>query len=156
MGSDEKTLSKVMEDAVKYAQDGGVVIVAAAGNSGSNHKQYSAQDKDVVSVRSLDGYSGSISSFANWGDWVDVAAPAGRVLGPVPDGGYAWWAGTSMAAPQVAGQIALLRSERPGLSSKDQTDAVTKSARKLRSKSVKFGAIDLPASLDFVDRGKVK
>ncbi len=153
MGTAQKLSSKVIEDAVKYAKDRNVMLVAAAGNDASNVRQYPAQDKDVLSVTSVDD-ADQLSIFACWGDWVDVAAPGDRVLGPVPGGRYAWWAGTSMATPQVAGQVALIRSQAR-LSLNGQRDAVTKSATKAKLLT-KFGTVNIPKSLDLVLRGKVK
>ncbi len=151
MGTGQKTKSHLVEEAIAYATERDVLVVAAAGNAATDARQYPAQDKGVLSVTSV-STDQELSAFANWGDWVDLAAPANRVLGPVPGGGYAWWAGTSMAAPQVAGQAALIRARAGDLKAKDQVEAMTKSARKLRAVKVKFGAVDLMASLARADK----
>ena len=155
LGTAEKTESKVVEDALKYAEERGSLVVAAAGNSATNERQYPAQYKEVLSVTSMDQFD-QLSNFACWGDWVDVAAPSEDVLGPVAGGGYARWSGTSMAAPLIAGQVALLRSYAPGLSLNGQRDAVAKSARKLAKVKLKYGVVNVPGSLDLLANGKIK
>jgi hypothetical protein len=99
-----------------------VAIVAAAGNSGKERPFWPAAFKRVVSVGALDTRAGEIrrASFSNHGWWVDVYAPGVRILSthlqatwklpndksPRTIDGFAYWSGTSFAAPQVAAMIA--------------------------------------------------
>ncbi len=108
LGTPGRIESDLLDLAIKHAHDQGVKVVAAAGNSAQDQKSYPAEHKHVLSVTSVSVGRDAVSQFANWGGWVDVAAPASRVRGPVPARGFARWAGTSMAAPQVSGQLALL------------------------------------------------
>ena len=55
---------------------------------------------------------GTIANYSNWGSTVDIAAPGSGILSTVPSG-YEEMSGTSMAAPQVAGVAALIRSRAP-------------------------------------------
>ncbi len=92
----------------------GVVVVAAAGNSGSTTPEYPAAEGvtgllSVAATTSTD----NLASFSNRGSWVNVAAPGEKILSAVPGGGYATWSGTSMAAPLTAGEAALVRSAYP-------------------------------------------
>lgn len=153
MGTSTKIDTKVVDDALKAAKKRGVVVVVAAGNAASDKKQYPAEDKNVISVASVESATQGLSRFSSWGGWVDVAAPADFVVGPVPGGGYARWAGTSMAAPQVSGQVALIRSRVAQLGVDRELDAVTKTSHKLISKAKpKHGSIDLLASLAAADK----
>jgi thermitase len=92
----------------------GVVIVASAGNSGSSAPEYPAAEgvSGSLSVGASTPID-SLASFSNYGAWVHIAAPGQDILSSVPGGEYAFWSGTSMAAPLVAGQAALVRAANP-------------------------------------------
>lgn len=107
--------SELMKDILEdLAQTYDVMIVAAAGNLNSTVKQFPAAEDEVLSVTSIDGASKK-SAFANYGDWIDVAAPGEGISSTFPVNIYAMWSGTSMAVPFVAGQAALIRSAAPAM-----------------------------------------
>jgi subtilisin family serine protease len=100
-----------------------VVVVAAAGNDGSAAPAWPAADPGVLAV-------GSPAAYSNHGRWVDAVVPAEGVVSTSVQGvragaggpvewrqPYRAWTGTSFAAPQVAGLLAvrLSRSGRPAL-----------------------------------------
>ncbi|MBI2869135.1 MAG: S8 family serine peptidase [Chloroflexi bacterium] len=98
--------STVLQEAVSYAWDKGVVIVAAAGNNGKTTPSYPAYYPEAIAVAATDG-NDKLYSFSNRGDWVDVAAP-GSAYSTVKGNGYGTMNGTSMASPYVAGLAGLL------------------------------------------------
>ncbi|MBX3055542.1 MAG: S8 family serine peptidase [Anaerolineae bacterium] len=107
--------SELLEDVIEDATDAGIVVIAAAGNMGSTSEQYPAADDNVLGVTSV-GPAAVLSPFANYGAWVDVAAPGQSITSTFPVDGYAQWSGTSMAAAFISGQAALIRSQQPALS----------------------------------------
>ncbi len=106
--------SRGEEAAVDYAWAHGVVIVAAAGNMGSNTYHYPAAHPNVIAVVATDA-SDNRAGFSNWGDFIDVAAPGVSVYSTYRWGNYGPMSGTSMAAPHVAGLAALILSRNAQL-----------------------------------------
>jgi thermitase len=107
-------LTRKINEAINH----GSVVVAAAGNYDSVVSQYPASrtipaaddDDGLLAVTSVDP-EGKKSDFANYGRWVDVAAPGEEILSTYPVSRYAYWSGTSMATPFVAGEAALIKSQ---------------------------------------------
>ncbi|MBL0385952.1 peptidase S8 [Tumebacillus sp. ITR2] len=102
--------SQASQDAINYAYNKGVIIVAAAGNESTSAKSYPAAYNNVVSVASTTSTDAK-SSFSNYGSWVDVAAPGSSILSLRLGGGTTTMSGTSMATPLVAGLMSLTWSK---------------------------------------------
>lgn len=121
-------------DAIQYAAKNDVLIVNAAGNEGLNlddpaNRVYPNDQLDTTSemsdtfltIGALDDTYGSeiIASFSNYGKSnVDIFAPGERIWSTTPNNTYEFLGGTSMAAPNVAGIAAMLRSYYPKLKAK--------------------------------------
>ena len=137
-----------LESAVNEAYDKGVVVVAAAGNSGvQGDKEYPAAYDHVIAVAGLspDGTHVDSSSVR---PYVDVAAPGELIDGPAPAGGgfgRLVEGGTSFAAPYVSATAALLLSRYPGMSPAAVYERITATAIHPpggRNNIVGFGELD--------------
>lgn len=110
----------VVENAFIAAQRAGVLVVAAAGNSGASRDgsstvSYPAAFPSCISVGAVDS-ARNLAWFSSRGPRVDVVAPGVDVTSCAPRGAYATCSGTSMAAPHVSGALALAlkRGMTPG------------------------------------------
>lgn len=138
--------SELIQDVLHTIVEGGnVVVVGAAGNANSDAKQWPAASSYVIGVTAI-GANRQKAAFANYGSWVDMAAPGDGIYSAFPLNGYAWWSGTSMAAPFIAGQAALIHSRFPTLNSQQVTDRIEKTAQRLGGK-LGEGLPNLVASL---------
>ena len=105
------------KEMIDYAVSKGAVVIAAAGNSGSERIHTPGAYPNVLCVANTtegDRAAGSTT----YGPWVDVSAPGSAILSCVIGSpqSYQKFTGTSMASPLVAGLAGLVRSHRPDLS----------------------------------------
>lgn len=127
MSLGQRVSSRTLEAAVNNAWNQGVVIVAAAGNAGTQAQVYPGAYPNVIAVAATDNKDAK-ASFSTYGKWVDVAAPGVRVYSTLPDyatvlgaqnslsPGYDILSGTSMASPIAAATAALVWSTPSGTS----------------------------------------
>jgi thermitase len=131
--------SRLLREKVKGALGNGVVVVAAAGNHDSLQPQYPAsngppplwvasENDGLLAVTSVSAAEKK-SDFANYGKWVDIVAPGEDILSTYPVSKYAYWSGTSMASPFVAGEAALIRSTDGRLDPGDVEKRIRSGAR---------------------------
>jgi thermitase len=99
--------SSTLEDAVNYAWNNGVVVVASAGNGASTTPAYPAYYTNCIAVGATDA-NDVLASWSNYGNWVDVAAPGVSIYSTLKNNSYGYMGGTSMASPYVAGLAALV------------------------------------------------
>ena len=105
--------NETLHSAVKAANAAGLIMVAAAGNDGAA-VDYPAALPEVIAVSATDS-NNNVTSWSSRGPEVLVAAPGSNIYSTYKGGAYASMSGTSMAAPHVAGAIALKLQVAPGL-----------------------------------------
>jgi serine protease len=96
-----------MDQAIQYAYNRGVTMVAAAGNDGEPWVAYPGRDPRVIAVGAV-GPDLVRAEWSNYGSKVDVVAPGADILSAWPTNSFANASGTSMATPHVAGLAALM------------------------------------------------
>ncbi|GIJ29644.1 type VII secretion-associated serine protease [Micromonospora qiuiae] len=112
-----------VEQAVRYALERDVVLVAAAGNQHQDGARpdpvpYPAAYDGVIGVGAIDRNGVRIRQ-SQIGPYVDIVAPGGGVVAATRLVGHAVWDGTSFAAPMVSATAALIRAAEPNLSAKE-------------------------------------
>lgn len=99
--------SETLEKAVQDAADAGILVVAAAGNTGSEGVQYPAAYDEVMAVGAVDK-DGSVEQYSAKGEELDLVAPGELVRTTGFIGSEEVVSGTSLAAPQVAAAASLI------------------------------------------------
>lgn len=140
-----------VDDAVKYAQSKGVLLIAAAGNDNSDideNRHYptkfykeGGEADNWITVGALSYKKGEdmVANFSNYGDVsVDVFAPGVVIYSTVPGSRYEEKQGTSMAAPAVTGVAALLKSYFPTLTASQLKQIILESSVKFNDLSVQL------------------
>ncbi|WP_442603730.1 S8 family peptidase [Paenibacillus sp. KN14-4R] len=124
------TSSEFLHDAIKYAYDRDVVLVAASGNDNTDRPSYPAYYSEVFAVAATDA-NRDRAPFSNYGDYVDVAAPGVSIASTYPPHQYAALSGTSMACPHVTALAAMIRSINPNLRNTEVMDIIRNTAQDL-------------------------
>jgi hypothetical protein len=104
-----------IQRSLEAARKKGIVLVAAAGNEGAKSPpMYPAADPNVIAVSATDA-DDLILEQSNRGNYIAVAAPGSQIMVAIPDGGYEMSSGTSHAAAEVSGIMALMLERKPGM-----------------------------------------
>lgn len=126
--------------ALQDAANAGVVLVAAAGNSGNSSYSYPASYESVISVAAIDAGE-SIAYFSQTNDQVELAAPGVAVNSTARNNSYAAYNGTSMATPHVSAVAAVLWGLNPSCTAQQIRSHLGWSAKDLGSpgRDAQFG-----------------
>jgi subtilisin family serine protease len=131
-----------VEQRMARARQQGLVLIAAAGNAGPKSQPlFPAAYPNVIAVTATDA-DDKLFSGANQGRHIAVAAPGVDILLPAPDAGYQVTTGTSFAAAEVSGIVALMLERKPDLGHEGVRKALSATARDLgpRGFDPQFGA----------------
>ena len=157
-------------DAIKYAESKDVLFVHAAGNDAKDidvepNFPNDSDDKkiefasNVITVGALNYEYGEkvIADFSNYGKLnVDVYSPGVQIYATTPNNEYKYEQGTSMAAPNVAGVAALIRSYFPNLSAKEVKNILMNSGTSIPENVVVGGNPDNKRPFDSLSKsGKI-
>ncbi|QKS70514.1 S8 family serine peptidase [Paenalkalicoccus suaedae] len=146
------TATSALKTAVDKAQSQGITLVAAAGNKGNPNGtgdtvDFPARYDSVIAVAATD-IRDARGSFSATGNTVEVAAPGVSITSTVLNNGYGRKSGTSMAAPHVAGVLALLKQANPQASPSQLRAELQKSSVDLgvtgRDAHYGFGLVQAP------------
>ncbi|WP_406356079.1 S8 family peptidase [Streptomyces sp. NBC_00658] len=134
------------QTAITAAVNRGTTVVVAAGNENSNTSGFSPSScSNVINVAAT-SRTGARASYSNYGTLVDIAAPGGQtstgtangILSTLNSGtktasteSYAYYQGTSMATPHIAGLVALMKSANSSLTPAQIESAIKTNARAL-------------------------
>lgn len=116
-GPSNDARQRAYSQAVAYANQKGAIVVAAAGNSNANSKNYSPVNaKNIIGVSAVDREL-KRASFSNTVQDIElgIAAPGVGIYSTIPNNKYASFNGTSMATPYVSGLVGLMKSLKPDL-----------------------------------------
>jgi thermitase len=149
--------SGFLHDAIKYAYDKDVALIAASGNDNTERPGYPAAYPEVFAVAATDSENKK-APFSNYGDYIDVAAPGVSIASTYPNNQYAALSGTSMASPHVTALAALIRSTNPMLKNTEVYEVMRQSAQDLgspgRDKYFGFGLIDVVKAVQAAQQAK--
>jgi len=128
------SFSQALYDSINAARQADHIFLAAAGNDGTNndsraHYPSNYNLPNVISVAATDNRD-ALASFSNYGATsVDIGAPGVDIASTYINSGYVYLSGTSMATPNVAGVVALIRSANPGWNFQQVIDHLYTTAR---------------------------
>lgn len=119
--------STTLVNAVNYARNNDVVMIAAAGNDGTSVVSYPAAYPQVIAVGATDD-TDRRASFSNYGTNLDIVAPGVMIYSTQGGTGYQYLSGTSAAAPHVASVVALMLTVSPALGPEEISSIINQTA----------------------------
>lgn len=144
LGSEEDSIS--VNRAIDNTYNSGVLIIAAAGNSGNsqgngNNMDFPSKYGSVVSVGATDK-NDNRASFSSTGPTLELSAPGDHILSTLNGNKYGTMSGTSMSCPHVTGVAALIMSAEPGIQNSRVRIRMQMTAQNMSKMTKGFGARD--------------
>lgn len=122
---------------IKLAHEKGILIVSTTGNTGMDDRNdtvnYPGKYPEVIAVASIDGYDRR-AEYSSFGQGTDIAAPGDYIYSTYLDNSFDVMSGTSMAAPHVAGVLALMKEKFPHYTNVQLRDALVNNTLDLGAK----------------------
>lgn len=121
--------SEIMDEAVKKANDAGIIVVASAGNDGAymDVEPYTPACCDnVITVKACNERLNGLPSWTNWGSMCETNAIGKSVRSSYLGNTYASLSGTSMAAPFVAAAVTYMILDNPDTTYQSAVDTIEK------------------------------
>jgi subtilisin len=150
--------SQALENSINKAYNSGILIIAAAGNSGFNKKgniTYPAKYNSVMAVGAID-QNNSRADFSSVGRELELVAPGLGIKSTLP-GGYGLNNGTSMAAAHVSGIAALIMQLKPELSNVQIREILNQTATPLgESFSFGYGLINALNAINYTNNENIE
>jgi thermitase len=145
-GPSSDKIQRAYQQAVKYANKKGAIVVVAAGNENVNAIRRAPASVDgVITVSAIDesiqkaGFSNTVGDLK-----MGIAAPGAQIYSTIPNNAYEYFNGTSMATPYVAGLVGLLKSIKPKLTTKEVYKILNHTGKKTKQ-TTKTGKLIYPA-----------
>ena len=144
LGSKDDSIS--VSRAISNTYNAGILIIAAAGNSGNaagsgDNIDYPARYNSVVSVGATD-IKDNRARFSSTGPSLELSAPGDKILSTLNGNKYGVMSGTSMACPHVTGVAALIMSAEPGITNVRVRIRMQTTAQSMRSENGGFKTKD--------------
>ena len=144
--------SVAFEAMIEKAYNSGLILVAASGNNDNgthtyDYVNYPAKYDEVIAVSAIDK-TNLVASFSSSGPTVEVAAPGVNIISTFTNNDFAYASGTSMAAPYVAGTLALYKELYPAATNAQIRQMMINNAMDLgvagRDKLYGYGLVQAP------------
>lgn len=143
-------MSEFLRQAIHTAYRHGIVMVAAAGNQGSQQVDYPARYPETIGVTATEK-GDRLASFSNVGREVDIAAPGEKISSAWLNGTKREMSGTSMAVPHVTGTVALLLRLYPKLTPQQIREILTQTAGPVKGQTT-MGLLNSYRSIKWISR----
>lgn len=144
-GRSNQYKQRAYDKAIKYARDAGAIVLASAGNSNDNAKNFApANSNGLITVSAIDSELNR-ASFSNHVSDVKmgIAAPGVQIYSTIPGNKYDSYNGTSMSCPYAAGLVAMMKAIKPDLSPEQAYD-ILKNTGKDTKNTYRTGKLIFP------------